>query len=174
MDDFEAWWQSLDKRLHTSNNKGSKAEARIEWNKLKPDEALIKRIMSYTSEKKRQDWKIIKAGGKVSPWKHAVRCIRYQFWEDELPSTMEELHKLEEKRCACGNKTEIRDLCGQCYDKKNQEADWRFQARRDRLFKLGLAQAGMSKREVVAACREWLVKTGMLEKTISQGKRIPD
>jgi len=169
--DFESWWQSLDKRLHTSNNKGSKAEARNEWDKLKPDEDLVRRIMSYTAEKKRQDWKIIKAGGKTSPWKHAVRLIRYRFWEDELPSTMGELQKLEKSRCACGNEAKWKNLCWQCYDKAHRETDWRCTARKARLSELGLVQAGMSKGDVIESCRTWLNKNGLLANVVK--KRAP-
>ena len=48
---FEKWWAGLPKHNLTSQNKGSKAECRIEIKKLKPDDKLRDHIDWYTRER---------------------------------------------------------------------------------------------------------------------------
>lgn len=80
----EKWWRDLPKHHFTSFNKGSKAECMKEIEKLNPDQKLMEHIDWYTRELTLRTARLKSAGIKVAGWKHAVRLIKYRFFEDDL------------------------------------------------------------------------------------------
>jgi len=116
---FDVWWKNLPKHHFTSNNKGSRAECVKEIEKLNPDNELRNHIDWYTRELTLRTAKMKSANIKVAGWKHAVRLIRYRFFEDDLPSVASEKERVAASLCQCGNKTGWKDLCWDCYDKIN-------------------------------------------------------
>ena len=151
---FEKWWMMLPKRHFTSQNKGSKREAWLELKKLGPDEALREKIMWHTTEMTRRTDKMRKMDAKVAPWKHAVRLLRYRFWDDELPAISEEREKAESRKCDCGRPVAVVDLCNACYDKTRPDPFAR--ERRSAGERHGtLRQSGEPKQAYNARCRAW-------------------
>lgn len=161
-DSFEIWWMTLDKNLHTSRNKGSKQEARLEWGKLKPDEKLIEKIMWYTREKIRQDRGIVKRGGKICYWKHAVRLLRYKFWEDGLMDSAEISEVVNVDKCACGQAAQIGKECFSCYDDRTGEKGRRDALLKDHLINLDLwKKPDESRQDWNARCKAFVTSRGM-------------
>lgn len=122
---FLAWWGILPTHLFTSRTKGSREEAWKEWKKLNPDRELCATIGEYTKKREKHWQAEIDRNVKMTSWKHAVRLLRYRFWEDD--EILESGHKRERGAmdlCACGNEiTHASGTCWTCY--RPAEKDWR-------------------------------------------------
>lgn len=74
---FEEFW-----KLYPSESKGTKAEARREWEKIKPDSeialAILKALQSQIDERARAE-----PGAFVAHWKNACRWLKYKGWTNE-------------------------------------------------------------------------------------------
>ena len=113
---FIAWWSILPKSLFTSKTKGSREEAWVQWKKINPDRELCAKIGEYTKKREKHWNSEIKKDVKMSPWKHAVRLLRYRFWEDD--EDLESKPKRERgglDKCACGGPVEHINTCWDCY-----------------------------------------------------------
>ena len=153
---FDRWWQDLPKHHFTSQNKGSKAECRKEVLKLAPDEELRDKIDWYTRELTLRTAKMKSMDIKVAGWKHAVRLIRYRFFEDDLPSISTAREKVVSSKCACGADTYIVDKCWACHDLTDKAVAERKQMLKDTFIKNGLLH-DESKEERTKRCREFAV-----------------
>jgi hypothetical protein len=125
---FLAWWGILPTHLFTGNSKGSRQEAWLEWKKLSPDRDLCKKIGEYTKERE-QAWNQLKSTGDTVPkWKQAVRLLKYQFWQDELPKLKYKRSPGAANLCKCGSEVEHGGYgcCWRCYDNLhgNKLAGW--------------------------------------------------
>jgi hypothetical protein len=118
---FDQYWKSLPTDLFTSQCKGSKAQARTEWDKLKPDKALFDIIMEHTKAKESVDRDQRRQNKFVTPWKHVCRLLKYKYYEDDLPKVKKNHACAPNKcRCGCGGKVDHAGygLTWACYDKK--------------------------------------------------------
>jgi uncharacterized protein YdaU (DUF1376 family) len=74
--DFARFWKEWPNKAH------SKAEALVQWRKLKPDVAVC--LAAIAAQKA---WRAAAPlGAFVEPWKHACRWIKYRCWENETPA----------------------------------------------------------------------------------------
>ncbi len=74
--DFDAFWVAYPKKV-------DKAKARKAWDKLRPDEALLRRMLDAITTQKRSDqW--TKDGGQFIP--NPTTWLNGRRWEDELPT----------------------------------------------------------------------------------------
>lgn len=125
---FEEYWRSLPVDLFTSQSKGSKAQARTEWVKLKVDANLYKVIIDYTKEKESIDRERRRTGDFVSPWKHVCRLLKYRYFEDDLPKTRYKKNPGAKDLCGCGEPIEHSSTftCWDCYTKRfgNTKCGW--------------------------------------------------
>jgi hypothetical protein len=121
MNKFEAVWQSLPTDLFTSQNKGSKAEARKEWEKIKVDDKIYNEIIDFLKAKEEVDRMNRKTEQFTAPWPHFCRLLKRRFWEDDKP-----VPKRGKKACAptkcreCSNPVDHGgyQLCWTHYDDK--------------------------------------------------------
>ena len=123
--------------------------------------------MWFTREKLRQDRKLKSQGAFVAVWPHAVRLIRYKFWEDELLQS-EQIEKLPRSKCKCGERAEIGNQCGNCFDKTHKDP-W-LELRKAEAFRQDLVRS--TKSETIARCKQFLRETGMLGKVLDGGKKV--
>ena len=123
---FLAWWGILPTHLFTSKNRGSREEAWKEWKKLSPDRELCSIIGEYTKKRHKHWQDEIDRNVKMTSWKHAVRLLRYRFWEDD--EILESKPKRERgglDKCGCGNDVEhASGQCWACYDARPPVKHW--------------------------------------------------
>jgi len=122
---FIAWWQLLPTRLFTSKTKGSREEAWTQWKKLNPDRDLTAIIGAYTKKREKHWQSEIDRGVKMVSWKHAVRLLRYRFWEDDeqfTSSAKRERGALD--LCGCGNQVDHLNKCWRCFDAAKPVKHW--------------------------------------------------
>ena len=152
---FEQWWRELPKRHFTSQNKGSKAECRREIEKLAPDEKLREHISWYTKELALRTAKMKSKDIKVAGWRHAVRLIRYRFYEDDLPSVATQKEQIAATKCQCGNDVTITDKCWSCHESTDPQHKAHMQKLYDNLVSQGLGiNKFPNKAAWIQACRE--------------------
>lgn len=117
---FLAWWGILPTDLFTSKSKGSREEAWKEWKKLNPDRDLCAKIGQYTKDRESVWREQMRGDNKMASWKHAVRLIRYRFWDDDLPA--QKRQKVSgPTSCKCGGPVDHAPagLCWSCYEIKH-------------------------------------------------------
>ena len=118
---FLAWFSLLPTRLFTSKTKGSREEAWTQWKKLSPDRDLTAIIGAYTKKREKHWQREIDKGVKMTSWKHAVRLLRYRFWEDdEILEAKPGRARGGLDKCKCGNKVEHVNVCFACLDAGKQ------------------------------------------------------
>ena len=155
---FSKWWQDLPKHHFTSQNKGSRAECLKEVQKLNPDEELRDHIDWFTRERALRCAKMKSKDIKIAGWKHAVRLIKYRFWDDDLESISTEREKVASSKCSCGADTVIVNRCGKCHDAQSADNKTRQALIRDNLKSIGMDKHGdETNQEYFARCREHTV-----------------
>jgi len=124
---FELTWKALPADLFTSQNKGSKMEARKEWDKLKIDDDVYKQITEYLKAKEEVDRQRKQGPGLVPAWPHFCRMLKRQFWLDDLP-VVKHKRAAPTGKCDCGGPIDhsATRLCWRCYGEKfgNTLAGW--------------------------------------------------
>ena len=122
---FEEFWNYLPKDLM---NKGSKAEARKEWEKLKPDAETCINMKKFIDVKAQVDRKRKNNQEFVPNWRHGCRLLKFRFWEDDLPEVKHERARGALDMCQCGSPIDHGGYkcCWKCYDLKfgNTQAGW--------------------------------------------------
>ena len=152
---FDKWWAELPKHHFTSQNKGSRAECLREIEKLAPDEKLRAHISWFTSELALRTAKMKSKDIKVAGWRHAVRLIRYRFFEDDLPSIATEQAKIESTKCECGNDATIENTCWSCRESTDPQHKAHMQYLYDTLVSQGLGVNEFpTKADWITACKE--------------------
>ena len=157
---FEFWWKSLPSRHFTSQNKGSKAEAKMEIGKLNPDTELREKIMWYTKERALRYAKMGR-DHKLPGWRHAVRLVRYRFWDDELPNAGDTETKRENVQfCECKAPATHLNKCERChFGESDKERDRMLYAN---LVGIGLAKLkSETKNEYANRCKAAIKSRGM-------------
>ena len=158
---FEQWWNELPKHHFTSYNKGSKAECLKEIEKLDPNEKLRAHITWYTKELALRTAKMKSRNIKVAGWRHAVRLIRYRFYEDDLPSIVTEQAKIASTKCQCGRDTEIVNQCWDCYQKTSVEYKKHRQHLANKAVEIGtMIREGERREDWHARCKDFCINKG--------------
>ena len=116
---FERTWKQLPTDMFTSQNKGSKAEARKEWDKLKLDDATITLLTDFLTAKESIDRQRRKGTEMVPAWPHFCRMVKRRFWEDDLPTAKYKSARSTDT-CECGAPIDHggHRCCWGCYDKR--------------------------------------------------------
>ena len=153
---FEQWWIELPKHHFTSHNKGSKAECLKEIEKLDPDEKLMEHITWFTRERALRTAKLKQKNIKVAGWKHAVRLVKYRFWDDDLESVATEQAKIAATQCSeCENDATIQGKCWSCRESTDPQYQDHMQWLYDTLVSQGLGVNEFpDKAAWITACKE--------------------
>jgi hypothetical protein len=152
---FDQWWIDLPKKHFTSQNKGNRAECWSEVQKLAPDEKLREHISWYTRELTLRTAKMKSKDIKVSGWRHAVRLIRYRFFEDDLPSISNEIEKVAATKCECGKDATIQNKCWGCHESTDPQHKTHMHWLYDTLVEQGLGiKEFPDKAAWIQACKE--------------------
>lgn len=164
--DFDTLWQTYPRDL--CNRKGSRKEAEKLWDKL--DEKTQDQVIVNMREIMRVDRKLKKAGEFVSRWPMVTTWLRQERFVSDMEDIRmsDEIPKGPKQTCSCGQLAVITRFCESCYEKRHPDP-WQA-TRKNELVRLGLASPGADKRAVIAACREHLLKTGLMERTLGGGK----
>jgi hypothetical protein len=84
-------------------------------------------LMTGLREQMRYYRKLKTTGAHESKWTLGMLStyLNGERWTDEIPSHYELQQKQTKKKCDCGNKADIQNLCWTCYCKKTGMTDWR-------------------------------------------------
>jgi len=81
---FDVFWKKVSKKWHGSP--GSKQEARIQFEKLNPDDELLTTMLEAFLIQRQRAADQITQGGFASNFKHVCRWLKYRCFEDNPPS----------------------------------------------------------------------------------------
>lgn len=98
-DQFELFWSHAVREYKKCNSStGNKSEAFSVWKKLKPSEHDVKSWTRIITDQANTRKTTIDIGGKIAPFKHVCRWLKYAGWEDVVQGWSTGYRKPEEPK----------------------------------------------------------------------------
>ena len=98
-DQFELFWShAVSEYKKCNSSTGNKSEAFGVWKKLKPTEQDVKNWARIITEQANTRKTTTENGGKIAPFKHVCRWLKYSGWEDIVEGWSTGYRKPEEPR----------------------------------------------------------------------------